>query len=312
MKSAEERKRRMGPATRFGLVLLAGAALTACKREQPSSRGTDADGQSSASNPSARQAAMAAKTRFDADLRKAMSAGSAEERQKALADLANRMLGVRLDLAWQAISQLQPGSAERELLIRDYGKALAGNNPAAAIDWAKGLADEADRLNASDQVIETCAGSQTDLLVDELLRKEGALSAGFDPLAETVLGLWANKEPQKAGAWVLSLPDGSLRDKGMQGLLDTWLFKDPAAAHSWMKSLADPKQKEEMLNATARYLSFLPGPIRVMMQPSDPRDLEEMDRRILKASGYEPAAEEAEPPAEGTDTTPSPDESLPE
>jgi hypothetical protein len=79
-------------------------------------------------------------------------------------------------------------------------------------------------------------------------------------LVNFVAGQWARYQPQEAAAWVMSLPEGELRNNALIGLGESWSDVDPAQAAEFAVTLpSGPVRQLALRQAVSKWASDDPA-----------------------------------------------------
>lgn len=119
--------------------------------------------------------------------------------------------------AWEAASAFGPlkGEAQRSVIY-----ALSSKDPAAAFKFAA-----------------------------DIKSRQGSWAMS------SVIGSWAEKDPQAASAAALSLPLGQTRTQALQGLMERWAGSDYQAATAWAASLPSAQERVGAMTSALGALS---------------------------------------------------------
>ena len=73
--------------------------------------------------------------------------------------------------------------------------------------------------------------------------------------ATSIISQWAASDPQAAGSWAASFPEGKTRDQVFENLINRWAKSDPAAAASWLGNLSDSPSRDQAVSAFTNRIS---------------------------------------------------------
>jgi len=171
------------------------------------------------------------------------------------------------DSAEKLLQNVPPGEG-RTNALRAIAVARADANILQALDWAKQIADPADRSSAIEATLitrakrdprrtidlarEQLAGPALERTLTEAMRRlsaqdarsaaevvptlpDGELKTGATLDVVRALSM---EQPQIALNWVKTLPAGHVRDLAVNNVLDFWSAKDPAAAADYVTQLS--------------------------------------------------------------------------
>jgi hypothetical protein len=199
-------------------------------------------------------------------LRLAGELAATRDDQIFYSEIFNRMARENALAAAQRLALVPPGRG-RENAIRALADAWTRNDAAAALVWARGLRDEADRIPAMDTIIRelterdpsraielaqsSLSGAARERSMFDALRKlavndprEAAglvhlLPAGEMQtlLATDVAHLLARDDVRFAMTWVQTLPSGAPQTLALNNVLVAWTRADRPAAASYVANL---------------------------------------------------------------------------
>lgn len=244
---------------RIPYIAIAAFLLAACDKPQGSggSGGADVSADSNESTRpvrSKREHLSGAVENPRAALQAAREIQSAEEREKAISEIAWNALELDPVLASEAFSQLTADGVDKIRLIQHSAMRLAEGDPDAALKWADALGTEKEIAAAKCQIALVLAESEP-LRAANILSESGIQGREFDVAAVQVLQRWAAKSPSDAAAWVVAFPAGAARSAGIKEVVSRWLEGDAPAVFSWKAKLADASVRNEVLAALAEISS---------------------------------------------------------
>ena len=70
--------------------------------------------------------------------------------------------------------------------------------------------------------------------------------------ANSVVSQWAASDPQAAGDWAATFPEGKTRGQAFENLINTWGQSDPTAAASWISGLAESPSRDQAVSVFSR------------------------------------------------------------
>ncbi|MCW1921049.1 hypothetical protein OKA05_00690 [Luteolibacter arcticus] len=153
-------------------------------------------------------------------------------REKAVAAVAWDAIDVDRELAQQAFAALAPGGEEARRLIAHFAMRLADTDPEAALEWARGLEQPAERDDALGRVAAVISATDPQRAAALALEEvpEGPLR---DRTVVQVVQRWSQSAPADAGKWVAALPAGRARSAALEHLAGTWSAADAPAFAAW-------------------------------------------------------------------------------
>lgn len=241
------------------------------------------------------------KMRIALDLAKAVE--PAQEKEKAIAQVAWDALDSAPDIAVQAIVELPVGNPEKEQLIQFYAERLAKRDFDAALAWGRSLTDEHEFQLVRDQVALILQDSDPQGAL-ELFPNSGFATEGMNSSAKQVFRNWMTQNPGNAMAWVVAINSDEVRRNGLDMALNQWIQADSDSALKWVSSQGNRQRHEEVVNAIVKSVSAQPDPLReIFLEHADPILRAEIDSKIAEVARETEFSE--------LETTKSPDLSPP-
>jgi hypothetical protein len=175
-----------------------------------------------------------------------------------------------------------PEGAGRMGLLRVVATQWAGANPAEGMQWATGVANDADRdvlvrgILAAVALTDVRAAAELaistthdrisreglTLVMDQWNARDPAALTGWvnsiltrsdvGSKRETIVATWAAADLGAVERWVLSTPAGDNRDVGLAALAETWSGRDGRRALQWAEMIGDPGRRRERMDAITR------------------------------------------------------------
>ena len=168
--------------------------------------------------------------------------GNAESRKKAIAGAIGSWAARDSLATSKYVTAMPPGDAKDDALSM-LASSWVGNDPKAAQAWADALSgterskvlqalvgkvQEEDPENAPSAYQKYAAS----------LSAEDAAKKDNQAVAKNVAATMAKDDPQKAIAWLATLPAGGAREQAVGGIAESWIKFDPASASEWITNLA--------------------------------------------------------------------------
>jgi hypothetical protein len=138
------------------------------------------------------------------------------ERTAALRELAWSCANSQLEVAVAAVDQMPPGE-DRNKLTAHLAASWATKDSAAALDWAKGRADEDERDEALGGWT-VAMGESSPVVAATLAADEIRPGLAQNRAVVAVLQRWAQKDFDAAKDWVDKFPEGHLKDDALREL----------------------------------------------------------------------------------------------
>lgn len=132
-----------------------------------------------------------------------------KERQQALALSAAQLANQQQATGAQLIASLR-NPADREVAIREYGRVLVANSLEQWKQWRDGLP-------AQEQAVTNASAFQ----------------------------LWVFHEPDNAVNWLKTQADGPAKDTMIDTLVDVYAERDPRTAAEWIQTIPDPERRRQ-------------------------------------------------------------------
>jgi hypothetical protein len=142
--------------------------------------------------------------------------------------------------------ELVPEGESRNNALRALAVGWADQDVLAALDWAKGLNDPADRAAAVEATLIIRAKRDPRRTVD-LAQQLLAGDALDRTLTEAMKNL-VEQDPRAAGELVMGLPDGPVRTRATLEVVRALAAEQPATALAWIKSLPPGQLHQLALN----------------------------------------------------------------
>jgi len=140
------------------------------------------------------------------------------ERSLALADIAGEAVRTEPTLAIE-IARGLPEAARNEILPR-AAREWTAQDPAAAVDWARQIPEEALRASVL-AGIATVWSEQAPAAAANLAVKELPAGRLQSDTIVSIVQRWAQQSPADAQVWVEQFPKGDLRETAMESLGNT-------------------------------------------------------------------------------------------
>ena len=116
----------------------------------------------------------------------------------------------------------------------------------AALSWAQDLSDPAARNAVLPNIISAVAENDPRRAAQMLSRLSGETQTAA---ATSVISQWAASDPQAAGNWAVSFPEGKTRGQIFANLINRWAGNDPTAAASWLGNLSEGPSRDQAVSA---------------------------------------------------------------
>ena len=127
----------------------------------------------------------------------------AAERHQALGMSAGQLANTQPEAGARLIAGLQD-PADREVAVREYGRVLAANNLEQWKKWRDGL-PENERAATNTSAFQLWVFNEPDKAVGWLNTQPA--SSAKDTMVETLVGVYAVRDPKVAAQWIQSIPD---------------------------------------------------------------------------------------------------------
>ncbi len=234
--------------------------LSACEKKSESSHGEGNPERSTKSTRTERRESRADhESEAKVALRRALEAADKETdpaaREKALAAVAWDGIDVDRELAQRAFAGLTPGGAEARRLIAHFAMRMADDDPEAALEWARGLEQPAERDDAMGRIAVVISDSDPERAV-ALVSSEVPEGLVRYRTVVQIAQRWSQSAPADAGKWIATLPQGGARKAALQNLANSWLGADAPAFAAW--ATKQDEQLPELAAAVANSLRFTP------------------------------------------------------
>ena len=125
------------------------------------------------------------------------------ERHQALGMSAGQLANTQPEAGARLIAGLQD-PADREVAVREYGRVLAANNLEQWKKWRDGL-PEHERAATNTSAFQLWVFNEPDKAVGWLNTQPA--SSAKDTMVETLVGVYAVRDPKVAAQWIQSIPD---------------------------------------------------------------------------------------------------------
>lgn len=242
-------------AWRIAALLLATGGLllvTSCNKKQ--------DAASSSGTPAGKARVERRATREEDGpdprvvLRESFDQATAESdpaaREKAMEQVAWDGIDVDPELAREAFAALEPGGPAARRLVGHFAMRLADTDPDQALEWARGLEQEEERVEAVGRIAVVISARDPE--------RGAALAAGEMPAGlprdravVQILQHWSRSAPAEAVEWIAAFPQGAARGAGLKAVAAAWMESDPAAVAAWVGARDDGPVRNEALLAIA-------------------------------------------------------------
>ena len=137
----------------------------------------------------------------------------------------------------------------RRLFLREIAESWACHDPAAALAWAKSLADPDERKEAQRLVPEKAMNSLSWQDPEEALRQLEELPVGAvrDKAVGAISSALARRDPERAVQWIFSLPDDPVRSNAVAKLVSDFNFANTNASAQLLAKLTVATLRDECL-----------------------------------------------------------------
>lgn len=174
----------------------------------------------------------------------------------------------------QAYLTSMPAGGNRNDFAATIADSLAKQDPKQAMNWAGALDDGAMRDRAQRSAMSSWANSDPEGLYNYISNADDP--AALPNMTTEIAKSWAKRNPQEAAswslgldesmqqeavkqvsdewlehnsyeasAWIAELPEGNLRNTGVNQLIDKLYHSDPATAMDWLGDINDPKAQAQ-------------------------------------------------------------------
>ena len=72
----------------------------------------------------------------------------------------------------------------------------------------------------------------------------------------SVMANWANQNPQAAGEWAMSFPDGRMRDLGVREVVNSWTALDSDRAFEWVNQIPNSSTRDVALRSYVENVGY--------------------------------------------------------
>ncbi|MCU0796784.1 MAG: hypothetical protein MUF31_12715 [Akkermansiaceae bacterium] len=229
------------PSGRAAACLFALLIFSACDRQEPAENTATEKTQ----NPEAQPKTAQREGRPDPGtrLRKARDEALAEtdpaKRERLLAQVIWDAFETDPDFAQECFDLLEPGSPSTLRLLSHVGLRLAEQDPAAALEWARGIDREIEK-NVALGAVALVISNQDPNTAATIALDEMAAGLERNRCAVQITQRWAQQDPAAAATWIAAFPHDTARETGMRTVIDSWLRHDPAAMTRWILATNDP------------------------------------------------------------------------
>ena len=187
-------------------------------------------------------------------------------KEKAWACVLNQRMVQAPATAAEPVKNLAPGDS-RQNAIAELCQHWAGTDAPAAMAWAQTLPVEAERIDATNQVIVSWA------------RKNPPAAAQFanqhlefsDAVFGEIANAWAQHDFSAATNWIATLPDDDKKNVTRLAVMETWSQHDPQGMANYALGLAAGDTQTRYLTAACDQLAIrdLPGTVGLLQTLSD-------------------------------------------
>ncbi|MCW1883649.1 hypothetical protein OKA04_02845 [Luteolibacter flavescens] len=255
--------------------------ISSCEKKEEETTSSDPAAHSRISSKSSRterrDLGSAREAEAKTALRKALDEAELETdpvaREKALAKVAWDAIEIDRAIAERAFAGLTPGGEESKRLIAHFASSIAGDDAAAALEWARGLPQPEERDDAIGRV--AVALTTTDLQQALALVEEVPEGVVRDRTQILIAQRWSQSSPQAAADWVKTMPEGRARTSALNNMVNTWIKSNPAELSSWASKQADFKPQVAAAVASSMRL--------ILDQPTRDKQLSELGNSELRA-----------------------------
>lgn len=133
---------------------------------------------------------------------------------------------------------------------------MAHQDPDAALEWIQGQGGDAQpKYMAS--LISGMAHNDTERAIEIFndylpsLTEEQA-SGEFSSATSSIASSWGQYEPEAAGDWALTLPEGNARNQAVSNIARNWLRNDSMAASEWIGELPAGQLRDQAVEPLIR------------------------------------------------------------
>jgi hypothetical protein len=145
-----------------------------------------------------------------------------------------------------SLIELMPEGESRDNALRALAAGWADQDVLAALDWAKGLTDPADRATAVEATLIIRAKRDPRRTVD--LARQLLTGDALDRTLTEAMKNLVEQDPRAAGEMVMRLPDGAVKTRATLELVRALAAEQPATALAWIKSLPPGQLHQLALN----------------------------------------------------------------
>ena len=179
------------------------------------------------------------------------------EQQRVFAEVAWDAIELDPELAQEAFARLETGTEASKRLIGHFVMRLADEDPVAAVEWARGLEDPAERSEGLGRAAVVIANQEPQLAGD-LVVNEMEPGRSRDRSAVQVVQRWSQSNPEAALSWAESLDSRPARQAGMSEAVGRWMSRDESAVVSWLVAVETEQARAEAVLAVADALGRMP------------------------------------------------------
>ncbi len=218
------------------VCILSLLGLGACNRQNdstPAGDGQELAAPSASTKTARREVLPDPATRLRKARDEAMAETDPAIRERLLAEVIWNAFESDPDFAQECFDQLEPGSASTLRLLSHVGLRLAEQDMASALEWARGIELEVERMVALGAVA-LVLSNQDPTAAAAIAFDEMTQSIERDRCAVQITQRWVQQDPPAAAAWIAEFPADAAREAGMRTIVDTWMRSDPAAMTRWL------------------------------------------------------------------------------
>jgi hypothetical protein len=184
-------------------------------------------------------------------IQQASTSEDAAEREKALSTSLRTLVDLDPTAAAELLNQIPGGPFRDDYLIR-FGHLWAAQDPAAALQWASDLTDEAERGSS----LKTVCLEIGQVHPEAAIQAAEVLKVPHDHgTLDNLAQLWASKDLTAATRWALSRPPGESRDSLLARVAFVMAESSPREAANLLAKNVGPgeAQTEATLSVAHRW-----------------------------------------------------------
>jgi hypothetical protein len=189
----------------------------------------------------------------------ALSLSNSTDQQSAVAAVAGEMMRTDPRLALCLALSLPSGRDRNELIHRGVSE-WGCSDPASAFYWGTQIPDSALREQAIGLASVAWAEKDPARAAAALVNRVGAGRESWSgrECAAAAVGIvqrWAQKDPLKAGEWIMNHLEGRMAEEATQYLVPAWAGKDLGSLAGWLGKIPEGSLHDTALESLVRVLA---------------------------------------------------------